>query len=96
MGRILKILGGMLASWLGLMAMGWMFSMLKAFFIIGLIALAVFIIVVVLSKRRTAGLTGPGPAPGLAGLRRNLNAARLNGLDVRVSLVTTRYRPLPG
>ncbi|MFI5066332.1 MAG: hypothetical protein ACHP9Z_20465 [Streptosporangiales bacterium] len=52
MGRILKILGGMLASWLGLMAMGWMFAMLKAFFIIGLIALAVFIIVVVLSKRR--------------------------------------------
>jgi len=40
--------------------------------------------------------TGPGPAPGLAGLRRDLNAAGLNGLDVRVSLVTTRYQPLPG
>jgi hypothetical protein len=52
MGRIMKVLGGMLASWLGLMAMGWMFSMLKAFFIIGLIVLAVFIVVVVLSKRR--------------------------------------------
>jgi hypothetical protein len=48
----MKVLGGMLASWLGLMAMGWMFSMLKAFFIIGLIVLAVFIVVVVLSKRR--------------------------------------------
>ena len=52
MGRIVKILGGMLASWLGLMAIGWIFSMLKVFIIIGLIALAVFIIVVVLSKRR--------------------------------------------
>jgi len=52
MGRIVKILGGMLASWLGLMAIGWFFSMLKAFIIIGLIALAVVIIVVVLSKRR--------------------------------------------
>ncbi len=52
MGRIWKILGGMVASWLGLMAIGWVSSMLKTFFIIGLIVLAVFIVVAVLSKRR--------------------------------------------
>jgi len=40
--------------------------------------------------------TGPNPAPDLGVLRRDLNAAGLNGLDVRVSLVTTSYKPLPG
>ncbi len=40
--------------------------------------------------------TGPTPAPGLAGLRQDLDAAGLNGLDVRVSLVTASYKPLPG
>jgi uncharacterized hydrophobic protein (TIGR00271 family) len=40
--------------------------------------------------------TGPNPAPGLAALRHDLNAAGLNGLDVRVSLVPASYKPLPG
>jgi uncharacterized membrane protein len=40
--------------------------------------------------------TGPSPAPGLAGLRRDLDAAGLNGLNVQVSLVTASYKPLPG
>ena len=40
--------------------------------------------------------TGPNPAPGLAALRRDLNAAGLTGLDVRVSLVPASYKPLPG
>ena len=40
--------------------------------------------------------TGPNPAPGLAALRQDLNAAGLNGLDVRVSLVPASYKPLPG
>ena len=40
--------------------------------------------------------TGPNPAPSLTALRRDLDAAGLNGLDVRVSLVTASYQPLPG
>jgi len=40
--------------------------------------------------------TGPNPAPDLAMLRRDLNDAGLNGLDVRVSLVPASYKPLPG
>jgi hypothetical protein len=39
--------------------------------------------------------TGPKPAPDLAVLRRDLDAAGLAGLDVRVSLVTVSYHPLP-
>jgi hypothetical protein len=39
--------------------------------------------------------TGPKPAPDLAALRRVLDAAGLAGLDVRVSLVTASYQPLP-
>ena len=39
--------------------------------------------------------TGPSPAPGLALLRSDLNAAGLNGLDVRVDLVPASYQPLP-
>ena len=38
---------------------------------------------------------GPKPAPDLASLRRDLDAAGLAGLDVRVSLVTVSYQPLP-
>jgi hypothetical protein len=33
---------------------------------------------------------------GLAALRHDLDAAGLNGLDVRVSLVPASYKPLPG
>ena len=40
--------------------------------------------------------TGPRPAPDLAVLRHDLDAAGLAGLDVRVSLVTVSYQPLPG
>ncbi len=40
-------------------------------------------------------VTGPSPAPGLALLRSDLNAAGLNGLDVRVNLVAASYQPLP-
>ena len=39
--------------------------------------------------------TGPNPAPGLTLLRQDLNAAGLNGLDVRVSLAPATYQPLP-
>ena len=39
--------------------------------------------------------TGPDPAPDLAVLRQDLDAAGLAGLDVRVSLVTVSYQPLP-
>jgi uncharacterized hydrophobic protein (TIGR00271 family) len=40
--------------------------------------------------------TGPNPAPDLGVLRRDLDAAGLNGLDVRVSLVIASYKQLPG
>jgi uncharacterized hydrophobic protein (TIGR00271 family) len=39
--------------------------------------------------------TGPKPAPDLAVLRHDLDAAGLAGLDVQVSLVTVSYQPLP-
>ena len=39
--------------------------------------------------------TGPSPAPDLAVLRRDLDAVGLAGRDVRVSLVTASYQPLP-
>jgi uncharacterized hydrophobic protein (TIGR00271 family) len=39
--------------------------------------------------------TGPRPAPDLAVLRQNLDEAGLAGLDIRVSLVTVTYQPLP-
>jgi predicted lipid-binding transport protein (Tim44 family) len=52
MGRmILKTLGGILATWLGVTAIGWVFAMVKTFVIIGLIAAVVFIVVRVLAKR---------------------------------------------
>lgn len=40
-------------------------------------------------------VTGPKPAPDLAVLRQDLDAADLAGVDVRVSLVTVSYQPLP-
>jgi hypothetical protein len=52
MGRmIMKILGAVLAIWVGLTAIGWVFAMVKTFVIIGLIAAVVFIVVWVLAKR---------------------------------------------
>jgi hypothetical protein len=56
MGRtVVTILGAILAIWLVFMAIGWIFAMLKTFFIIGLIAAAVFIVVSLLSKRPRRG-----------------------------------------
>jgi hypothetical protein len=53
MGRmVLTILGAILAIWLVFMAVGWIFAMLKTFMIIGLVAVFVFIVVSLLSKRR--------------------------------------------
>jgi hypothetical protein len=40
--------------------------------------------------------TGPNPAPALTPLRHDLNAAGLDGLDVRVSLIPASYQPVPG
>jgi hypothetical protein len=37
----------------------------------------------------------PNPAPALTLLRHDLNAAGLNGLDVRVSLIPASYQPVP-
>jgi uncharacterized hydrophobic protein (TIGR00271 family) len=39
--------------------------------------------------------TGPKPAPGLTALRHDLDAAGLNGLQVRVSLIPASYQPVP-
>jgi hypothetical protein len=39
--------------------------------------------------------TGPSPAPDLDVLRQDLDTVGLAGLDVRVSLVTASYQPLP-
>jgi uncharacterized protein DUF389 len=52
--------------------------------------------VVATGDRVLVNATGPRPAPDLAVLRRDLDAAGLAGLDVRVSLVTVSYNPLPG
>jgi hypothetical protein len=52
MGRkIFTILGVILAIWLVFTAVGWIFAMLKTFFVIGLIAVVVFLAVSLLSKR---------------------------------------------
>ena len=52
--------------------------------------------VVATGDRVLVDATGPRPAPDLAVLRQDLDAAGLAGLDVRVSLVTVSYQPLPG
>jgi uncharacterized hydrophobic protein (TIGR00271 family) len=39
--------------------------------------------------------TGPNPAPSLALLRHDLDAAGLNGIDVRVSLIPASYQTVP-
>ena len=39
--------------------------------------------------------TGPNPAPGLPLLRHDLDAAGLDGLDVRVNLAPARFQPVP-
>ena len=51
--------------------------------------------IVATGDRVLVDVTGPRPAPDLAVLRQDLDAAGLVGLDVRVSLVTVSYQPLP-
>jgi len=51
--------------------------------------------VVATGDRVLVDATGPSPAPDLAVLRQDLDAAGLAGLDVRVSLITVSYQPLP-
>ena len=56
MGRIIgTILGAILAIWLAVTAAGGIFATLKTFFIIGLIALAVFIVVWFVAGRPRRG-----------------------------------------
>jgi hypothetical protein len=56
MGRVIaRIISAVLAIWLVFMAIGWILAMLKTFLIIGLIAVAVFIVVTVLAKRSRRG-----------------------------------------
>jgi hypothetical protein len=52
MGRMIwTILGVILAIWLAFTAVGWIFAMVKTFFIIGLIAVVVFIVVSLVARR---------------------------------------------
>jgi hypothetical protein len=45
MGRlILAVLGVLLAIWVAFMAIGWVFAMLKTFFIIGLVAVVIVMV----------------------------------------------------
>jgi predicted lipid-binding transport protein (Tim44 family) len=56
MGRIIgTILGAILAIWLAFMAAGGIFATLKTFLIIGLIAMAVFIVVWLVARRPRRG-----------------------------------------
>jgi hypothetical protein len=56
MGRMIwTILGAILAIWVGFMAIGSIFAMLKTFFVIGLIAVVVFIVVSLVAKRPRRG-----------------------------------------
>jgi hypothetical protein len=52
---IWTILGAILALWLAFMAIGWIVAMLKTFFIIGLIAVVVVIVVWLLAGRARRG-----------------------------------------
>ena len=56
MGRIIgTILGAILAIWLAFTVAGGIFATLKMFFIIGLIAMAVFIVVWLVARRPRRG-----------------------------------------
>ncbi|MBV9095672.1 MAG: hypothetical protein JO132_17680 [Streptosporangiaceae bacterium] len=56
MGRIIgTILGAILALWLAFMAAGWIVATLKTFLIIGLVAMAVFIVVWLMARRPHRG-----------------------------------------
>ena len=53
------------------------------------------VVVTATGDRVLVDATGPPPAPDLAVLRQDLDAAGLAGLDIRVNLVTVTYQPLP-
>ena len=56
MGRVIgTILGAILAIWLAVTVAGGIFATLKAFVIIGLIAMAVFIVVWLVARRPSGG-----------------------------------------
>ena len=56
MGRIIgTVLGAILAVWLAVTAVGGIFATLKTFLIIGLIAMAVFIVVWLVARRPGRG-----------------------------------------
>jgi hypothetical protein len=52
---IWAILGAILAVWLAFTAIGWIFSMLKTFLVIGLIAVVVAIVVWLIAGRARRG-----------------------------------------
>jgi hypothetical protein len=56
------VLGVILAAWLAFTAIGWIVAMAKTFFIIGLIAVVVVLVVWVLAGRR--GAPGRPRTPG--------------------------------
>lgn len=59
MGRIIgAILGAILAIWLAVTAAGEIFATLKTFVIVGLIAMAVFIVVWLVARRPPRGSRG--------------------------------------
>jgi len=63
MGRIIgTILGAILAIWLAFMAAGGIFATLKTFLIIGLIAMAVFIVVWFVARHPRRGERGAAAA----------------------------------
>jgi hypothetical protein len=67
MGRIIgTILGAILASWLAVTAGGVLFATLKFFLIIGLIAMAVFVVIWLVARRSRRGERDgrQGHAPG--------------------------------
>ncbi len=51
---VLTILGVILAIWIVFIAIGWIFAMLKTFFILGLIAVVLVAAVSLLARRRHA------------------------------------------
>ncbi|MFC9972016.1 hypothetical protein ACFVH6_14105 [Spirillospora sp. NPDC127200] len=51
MGRtILTIIGVVLALWLAITALGWLFSLVKFFFFIGLVAVVIYLVVTLVAK----------------------------------------------
>lgn len=49
------VLGTILAIWLAFMAIGWLFAMVRLFFVIGIIAAVVVLVVRLLARRPRRG-----------------------------------------